>query len=836
MEHWDGLGEDHEFFESRDRISTAVSVDIISSDSEYEYYEDNRISFCSALSTPQDDFHHLVASSKSVSEDYNIWMAEPGSIKERRIRLLQEMGLAGDKELRPASAECRKTPRKELSSLELLDMNQEEAFPPTMISRSRSEEKIVSKKQLVRSFSAPSSLRNSSQLNTTRVNPFWKEIRQQPVDDKTSKSSGAFFLIKNLDTGKEFIVNELNEDGMWNRLRDLQTGKQLTLEEFEKCVGYSPIVKELMRRENVARAPEESIGSSERKMVNAFLSKSFRYSKRRGVGWLKNIKGVANSINGLRSDKDGDHNSSFMEQRSRKSASSGWTKVRQNGKAYKELTGLYMCQEIQAHQGSIWTIRFSLDGRYLASAGEDRIIHVWEVENSGVMSSKILDETNSGPLPPLGDAQFMTSERKRRGKLHSQGRKSGPISDYVAVPETVFSISEKPVCSFQGHLDDVLDLSWSKSQFNPVDERYFISGSLDAKVRIWSIPDRQVVDWTDLHEMVTAVCYTPDGKGALIGSHKGSCRLYNTSDLKLNQKGQIDVQNKKKSHAKKITGFQFAPGNPSEVLITSADSRIRIFDGSDVIHKFRGFRNISSQISASFTTDGKYAVCASEDSQVYIWKRDEIPNSSGGKSKGLITTRSHEHFQCRDVSIAIPWPGSIKCEQPSMLLQPQRNSKQSGPLPPHPSSSSTLSLKEALMNHNVNHPPHPPMPLSLEDGLMNHSTKLPPLPKNTSLTEEELANASRSESWIDASTSFVSASSSFKYGDSPSISTSANTSAAPSRRLFDGSNNRGNRCVSATAWGMIIVTAGLGGEIRTYQNFGLPHRHYTFSLVFMRGE
>jgi WD40 repeat protein len=49
-------------------------------------------------------------------------------------------------------------------------------------------------------------------------------------------------------------------------------------------------------------------------------------------------------------------------------------------------------------------------------------------------------------------------------------------------------------------------------QFNPMDERYFISGSLDAKVRIWSIPDRQLVDWTDLHEMVTAVCYTPDGQ------------------------------------------------------------------------------------------------------------------------------------------------------------------------------------------------------------------------------------------------------------------------------------------------------------------------------------
>ena len=53
-------------------------------------------------------------------------------------------------------------------------------------------------------------------------------------------------------------------------------------------------------------------------------------------------------------------------------------------------------------------------------------------------------------------------------------------------------------------------------QFNPVDDRYFISGSLDEKVRIWSIQNREIVDWKDLHEMVTAACYTPDGQVLII--------------------------------------------------------------------------------------------------------------------------------------------------------------------------------------------------------------------------------------------------------------------------------------------------------------------------------
>uniref|UniRef100_A0A0E0BPS6 Dynamin-type G domain-containing protein n=1 Tax=Oryza glumipatula TaxID=40148 RepID=A0A0E0BPS6_9ORYZ len=156
-------------------------------------------------------------------------------------------------------------------------------------------------------------------------------------------------------------------------------------------------------------------------------------------------------------------------------------------------------------------------------------------------------------------------------------------------------------------------------QFNPVDDRFFISGSLDAKVRLWSIPDRQVVDWTDLNEMVTAASYTPDGQGAIIGSHKGSCRFYKTTDCKLDQEAQIDIETKKrKSQAKKITGFQFAPGNPSEVLVTSADSQIRVFDGVTMVQKFRGFKNTSSQISAAYTSDGRYVVCPSEDSHVYL--------------------------------------------------------------------------------------------------------------------------------------------------------------------------------------------------------------------------
>ncbi|KAK1283832.1 hypothetical protein QJS10_CPB21g00570 [Acorus calamus] len=499
-------------------------------------------------------------------------------------------------------------------------------------------------------------------------------------------------------------------------------------------------------------------------------------------------------------------------------------KVRQYGKSCKELSALYMSQDIRAHHGSIWAVRFSLDGRYLASAGEDRVIHVWQVSEAERKGELLvlgeegnLNLCSESPEPLVGlDGGYL--ERRKRGK-GSNHRKSVSL-DQIAVPEHVFSLSEKPVCSFRGHLDDVLDLSWSKSlqllsssmdktvrlwnmssstclkifshsdyvtsiQFNPVDDRYFISGSLDAKVRIWSIPDRKVVDWNDLHEMVTAACYTPDGQEALVGSHKGTCRLYSTADNKLQEKRLIDLENKKKkSHLKKITGFQFAPGSSTEVLVTSADSRIRVIDGVDLVHKFKGFRNTSSQISASLTANGKYVICASEDSHVYVWRydRDSRPN----RSRDTVTvTQSYEHFHCQNVSVAIPWPG-LSASDSKGTDEGQRN----GTNPQFPGRKSTGLERPYRYMNGTNGSAHHKRTSSVNG--INLST----FHKRTPSLNSNPFSDRVSATW-------------------------------PEEKLVASANRRTPQSggeLSRPAWGMVVLTAGLSGEIKVFQNFGLPVR------------
>ncbi|KAK2639137.1 hypothetical protein Ddye_026932 [Dipteronia dyeriana] len=641
-------------------------------------------------------------------------------------------------------------------------------------------------------------------------------------------------LIRNLDNGTEFMVNEIREDGVCNKVKELGTGRQLTMEEFEMCVGHSPIVQELMRRQNVEDGNKDSFDL----IVNGSGGGGPKMKKK--GSWLKSIRTVASSVTGHKERRSSDERDTSSEKGGRRSSSATddsqdvsfhgpeRVRVRQYGKSCKELTALYKSQEIQAHNGSIWSIKFSLDGRYLASAGEDCVIHVWQVvesERKGELLEKpedghlnILLLANGSPEPTSLSPKHLDNhlEKKRRGR--SISRKSVSL-DNVVVPETVFALSDKPICSFHGHLDHVLDLSWSKSQhllsssmdktvrlwnlsskaclkvfshsdyvtciqFNPVDDRYFISGSLDAKVRIWSIPDRQVVDWNDLHEMVTAACYTPDGQGALVGSYKGSCNFYNTSENKLQQKRQINLQNrKKKSHQKKITGFQFAPGSSSEVLITSADSRIRVIDGDDLVHKFKGFRNTNSQISASVTANGKYVVSASEDSYVYVWKHEV--GSRPSRSKGVTITHSYEHFHCQDAWVAIPWPGIGD------------------------TWGDTYSGDQNGFDNNLddfstaNHPPTPVEEISGNEGSQSASG---------------CTNSPLNGTISSATNSYFFDRISSTWPEEKLILPARNRSPRTSVDFSNGIHP------NMPAWGMVIVTASLRGEIRTFQNFGLPVR------------
>lgn len=165
------------------------------------------------------------------------------------------------------------------------------------------------------------------------------------------------------------------------------------------------------------------------------------------------------------------------------------------------------------------------------------------------------------------------------------------------------------LCIFR-HIDFVTTI-----QFHPRDDRYFLSGSLDGKVRLWNIPDKRVTLWNEVnalsiqnrnknqnssvpsHGLITASAFVQNGKFAVIGTYDGRVIFYTTDQLKYftqlhigSEKQQLsstrlannrstDRRGKAKQNFK-ITGIEGLDEN--KILVTTNDSRIRLYDLRDL--------------------------------------------------------------------------------------------------------------------------------------------------------------------------------------------------------------------------------------------------------------
>lgn len=334
------------------------------------------------------------------------------------------------------------------------------------------------------------------------------------------------YWIKDVDTGNVYVVQPQDADGaggapgqggvanarggtgsvggqMSMRVSDLLSGEELTLEQFEEALGYFKVPPPVPPPLPPPEEDPDMLAAAQHLAQRSLHSLSL--AAQASASW---IKGKAAAAMGRQSPTrhsdmaswgSGLGPSSPTASSVNMPATDGQgipVKVSVARKPFKELSDLRLVQQVAAHQGVIWAMRFSRTGRYLATAGQDGVVAVWEVVQRRGESTTPRSATaaaagassageESQPASPLRGgstaASSVAGEEEKFGSgsvspVGSGSGESGSGNATYGVPV----LRGRPYRVYHGHKQDILDVAWSKTNF-------LLSASMDKTVRLWHV-------------------------------------------------------------------------------------------------------------------------------------------------------------------------------------------------------------------------------------------------------------------------------------------------------------------------------------------------------------
>ncbi|KAL7063671.1 hypothetical protein AAHC03_01551 [Spirometra sp. Aus1] len=364
---------------------------------------------------------------------------------------------------------------------------------------------------------------------------------------------------------------------------------------------------------------------------------------------------------------------------------------------------------------SVSTARGCLGNLAMSNHLDDLEADSISLTSTSVSTSRTDDGASSCSSGPLDNGTTYS-----RGEVPELGEVTDPVP--IKLPQQRAFYRSQPLLVYRGHDGVVTELAWSKNLFllstgmdrqvrlwhvsrceclcvfshsdtvpaivfHPKDDRYFLSGSLDGKLRLWNIPDKKVRFWVDAplpsslpasaklsapsasgifepKTIITCACFACDGTKVVIGSYDGRVMFFNTE---LTYITFINVKStSSRGRQCRITAIEVDPTDSNKLLVTSNDSRVRLIDARDyhTLCKYRGFVNESSQIRASFSPTARYIISGSENCFFYIWRKQlDFLNvsrfSTSRKDRNNYWESIKAHDAAVTVAIFLPNPGLL---------------------------------------------------------------------------------------------------------------------------------------------------------------------------------
>jgi WD40 repeat protein len=237
----------------------------------------------------------------------------------------------------------------------------------------------------------------------------------------------------------------------------------------------------------------------------------------------------------------------------------------------------------QGHRGSVRDVAFAPDGGTAASAGEDRMILVWEVP-SGRLRARL--EGHSDEVTAVAFAadgrRLLSGSRDRTVRLWDVG-------------------SGREVRRFVGHTDAVRAVALS------ADGSRAVSAGEDRTVRVWSVADGKECHCLTGHTgVITCLTLAPDGKLVLSGSEDGTLRRW---DLETGR-----AQARWVGHSGPVYAVAFS-ADGRQALSGGNDRTLRLWDVATGKELRRLTGHANAVVRVAFLPGGRQALSASSQYQ-----------------------------------------------------------------------------------------------------------------------------------------------------------------------------------------------------------------------------